>query len=147
MQPKAEEQAVLKVKQGEIMLGQVRFSCLPIPAPTLVLLKADGQPANLEQALNPDELSKAALLADPVFGNTLPEEARYSIQKMEVNLFRGGRLVKTWSLPSGELDLSQTSLQSGDGVQVKVIQAVRLNGQGEEMSLTLANKYLSFFVL
>ncbi|GAB4397251.1 MAG: hypothetical protein OHK0053_13330 [Microscillaceae bacterium] len=147
LRPKAETQAVLKVKQGETLLGQVSFSCLPVPAPTLVLLKTDGQPADLEQRLNPDELSKAALWADPAFKNALPEEAWYAIRKMEVNLFRGGRLIRNLSFAAEALDLSQLTLQSGDGVQLKVIEAVRLNAQGEEIPVSLANPSLSFLLL
>lgn len=163
----AEGESTLFLTQKGKILSQKVFKVLPRPKAEVLLTYAEkaandhpsassdgsdvriftSKKVELERGVPEDAVLRVNTNVDSRFSMLHPTECNYIIKKMEVSLFREGRLVGSLKLDSEQLDLTILDEKRGDGIQLKVTELVRIDASGKEVKEAIVNPYISFFIL
>lgn len=137
----------IKNKKGKI-LTQKTFKVLRIPPPKMILTSNLGTEINPETPL-PKETNKVKInpKADLNFKMMVPEDAKYTIESMEIRVFRGGRVISNVLQENSDtIDLEKLKLKGNEGVQIKILKVLRTSSIGNLESARPANTFVSFYV-
>jgi len=91
-----ELKVTLTIKNNGKIITTRQFYVKPIPLPK-ISLSSNGEMLNMKRGMKIDEFDTITwrILADKTFRLMLPKDARYRVSKLEINLVRGGRAVKS----------------------------------------------------
>jgi gliding motility-associated protein GldM len=124
----------LDVKNDGINLASFPFSVKKVPRPTVRLLANGGAAANEKSGENASGLRTlvAQAISDASFKETNPEDAKFRVAEMEINLARGTRRMGNMTA-GATANISQLAQQAqpGDRYVVVIKRVERMNFKGE----------------
>ncbi|MDX1629039.1 MAG: GldM family protein, partial [Fulvivirga sp.] len=132
--PKGRTKVKLSVSNSGRLLGVETFDVKKVPPPSIEI-SYRGRPVDLEQGVTAASLSslRVAAEADENFAREVPNDARYTVRRVEIKLARGGRQVKVDKFSSSNIDLRswRSLFRKGDNLIVKVENVTRRTYLGE----------------
>jgi gliding motility-associated protein GldM len=124
----------LEVKNDGLLLESFPFNVKRVPRPTVRVLANGGAPANEKSGESASGLRTLVgqAISDQSFKETNPEDAKFRVAEMEINLARGTRRVGNMS-GSGTVNISQLAqqAQAGDRYVIVIKKVERMNFKGE----------------
>lgn len=136
------------------MITQEEFRVVPIPPPYIFLADSTGNKLNLERPVKGKYLNVLRLRAipDPTFKVVVPEEAKYEIIGAVLTQFReGGSISNTKIETKNEegdilIDIGKLDLERGDGFNLKVLGANRINKNGQIEAVPILRPNIQFTI-
>lgn len=146
--PTREGNCKLTVSSKGKVIGYQEFVVNPVPRPTVYLGNSSGTEVQLNRPI-PASVPKVFIYAKPdeTFKRTLPREANYKVEEMQVTLFRSGtgKIIKQFT--SGVIDMRKFgTLKAGDGFFVNITKVRRMNSKGVSEVVRPLNNSITFFV-
>ncbi len=137
--PTAEGKCVLRVTSDGKEVGESVFTVNTVPPPTIKPSIDITKPVPLVNSITLE------VKPDEIFARTLPNEANYRINSVEVSQFRNGRLKLSKTFTGNVLNMRQfPDRQPGDSFQIKVIDVSRITVSAGIEQTKVTNPYSSF---
>jgi len=143
--PKSKEAVRLKIYNNEIFLDSSTFKVMPVPLPSFQIY-ANNSAINPKLGIkkNTKRLS-LKVLPDKGFASLFPNEVNYSFGKMQVSLYTGNKLSKSFDVSNAEIPLPKSK---ADRIVIEVLKLYRTNSLGKKTEVNLRNEgILSVYVI
>ncbi len=137
------------VENDEKPAQNIPLKLSPVPAPDVLVGDKNEDKINFKFPINIEKEQKFIVRAkaNDLFKMYAPKDATYKVKRLTVSQFRGGRRISALDINGDVFETDKiTDLQTEDGIQIEILEVVRINYKGEEEQAPINNRLQSFYV-
>jgi gliding motility-associated protein GldM len=143
--PRSKEDVKLKIYTKDILIDSTTFKVTPVPLPNFQIY-ANSSAINPKVGIT-SKTKKLSLkvIPDEGFASLFPSEAKYSIGKIQANIYHGSKLIKSFNVSNPEIPIPKSK---ADRIVIEVLKLYRTNSLGKKIAVNLKSKrVLSVFIV
>lgn len=145
--PDGTQQTVtIKMIKQENILDSIQFKIQEVPLPSLILTDVQGNELDISKPIALQSEVYVKVIPDEAFQMSLPDEANYQVNEIEVIQIRDAEVVDSQKFNSGKIRIQKFQVEVGNVFQLIVKDIVRLSTQFGIIPIKLKQDKIGFIL-